>query len=61
MEELEFEDPTMKTAHPKPQGEASAPLQETPADLDLDAILSNIDRMSDGDVRKMIVNDKHVG
>ncbi len=62
MEELKFEDPTVKTAHPKPPGEASsASLQETPADLDLDALLSNIDRMSDGDVRKMIVNDKHVG
>ena len=62
MEELKFEDPTLKTTHPKPPGEASSvPLQETPADLDLNALLSDIDRMSEGDVRKVIVNDKHSG
>ncbi|HJW86130.1 MAG TPA: beta-ketoacyl reductase [Candidatus Brocadiaceae bacterium] len=62
LEELKLEDATLKTAHLKPAGEASiAPLQETPADLDLDALLSNIDRMSEGDVRKIIVNDKHSG
>ncbi len=62
LEELRFEDAALKTAHPKPAREAgSAPLHEVPADIDLNALLSDIDRMSDGDLRKIIVNDKHSG
>ena len=60
MEELKLEDAALKNAHPKPTREAgNVPLHEAPADLD--ALLSNIDRMSEGDVRKIIVNDKHAG
>ena len=62
MEELKFEDAALKSAHPKPPPEeGKSPQSEAPADLDLDALLSNLDRMSEGDVRKIIVNDKHSG
>ena len=59
---MKFEDATLKSPHQKPTHESgNASLNEAPADLDLNALLSNIDRMSEGDVRKIIVNDKHAG
>ncbi len=62
MEELKFEDAALKSPHQKPTHEAgNASLNEATADLDLNALLSDIDRMSEGDVRKIIVNDKHTG
>ena len=62
MGELKMEDIALKSPRQKlEREEVDAPRGEAQADIDLDTLLSNIDRMSEGDVRKIIVNDKHSG